>query len=85
MAWCSPPVIHTFELSNSERNLVNDAQLAELSDRIARLCDNIAAGAQDCASPEHLNRIVGALECIFMAGHDDIDYDEDEAERRPDA
>lgn len=63
---------------------VNDAVLDELADRISRLCDNIAAGAQDCASPEHLTRIVGSLECIFMAGHDDIDYDEENDERRPD-
>ena len=64
---------------------MTDDQLDELVDRISRLCDNIAAGAQDCASPDHLTRIVGALECIFMAGHDDIDYDEEDAERRPDA
>ena len=64
---------------------MNDAQLDELVDRIARLCDNIAAGANDCASPEHLMRIVGSLECIFMAGHDDIDYDEEDGGRRPDA
>jgi hypothetical protein len=64
---------------------VNDTELDELVDRISRLCDNIAAAAQDCGSPEHLIRVTGALECIFMAGHDDIDYDNEEDERRPDA
>ena len=64
---------------------VEDAELATLVERISRLCDNIAAGAQECANPEHLNRIVGSLECVFMAGHDDIDYTEDDAERKPDA
>ena len=65
--------------------LVDDAELATLIDRISRLCDNIKAGAEECANPEHLLRISGTLECIFMAGHDDIDYTEEDEERRPDA
>lgn len=64
---------------------MNDADLDEVLERITRLCDNIAAAAQDCANPEHLVRVVGALECIFMAGHDDIDYEDEGDERRPDA
>lgn len=65
---------------------MDDAELAAVAERIARLCENIAAGAQECANPEHLDRIVGALECVYMAGHDDIDYtDDDGEERRPDA
>ncbi len=64
---------------------MDDEELAVVIERISRLCDNIAAGAQECANPEHLNRIAGSLECVFMAGHDDIDYDEEGEERRPDA
>jgi hypothetical protein len=64
---------------------VDDAELATIMERISRLCDNIAAGAQECANAEHLNRIAGSLECIYMAGHDDIDYEDDGEERRPDA
>lgn len=64
---------------------MDDEQLAVLIGRISELCDNIAAGAQECANPEHLNRIAGSLECVYMAGHDDIEYNEDDEERRPDA
>lgn len=64
---------------------MDDEELAIVMERISRLCDNIATGAQECANSEHLNRIAGALECVFMAGHDDIDYDEEAEERRPDA
>lgn len=64
--------------------LVDDAELTTLMERIGRLCENIAAGAQECANAEHLNRIVGSLECVFMSGHDDIDYEDPTGERRPD-
>jgi len=64
---------------------VEDAELAAMVERINRLCDNIGAGAQECENPEHLLRIIGSLECIFMAGHDDIDYEDEGEERRPDA
>lgn len=63
---------------------MDDAELAFLIERIDRLCQNISGGAQECANPEHLVRIAGSLECIFMAGHDDIDYDEEDEDRRPD-
>jgi hypothetical protein len=75
-----PPTDVSFESFD-----VDDAELATMMERISRLCENIAAGAQECANPEHLNRIAGSLECIFMAGHDDIDYEDESGERRPDA
>ncbi len=64
---------------------MEDADVAAIHERINRLCDNIAGGADECANPDHLIRIVGALECVFMSGHDDIDYEDDGEERRPDA
>jgi hypothetical protein len=64
---------------------MEDPEIAELADRISRLCENIALGVQDCANPEHLLRIAGALECVFMSGHDDIDYEDEPGDRRPDA
>lgn len=64
---------------------MEDADLTMLVERINRLCESIATGSQECSNPDHLIRIVGSLECVFMSGHDDIDYEEEGGERRPDA
>jgi hypothetical protein len=65
---------------------MDDAQISALTERIESLCQNISESAGECNNIEHLIRIVGALECVFMSGHDDIDYEDDEgAERRADA
>ena len=64
---------------------MDNAQIAVLADRIESLCQNISESANDCENVEHLLRIVGALECVFMAGHDDVDYEDGEGDRRSDA
>lgn len=64
---------------------MDDVQISALVERIESLCQNISEGAGDCNNIEHLIRIVGALECVFMSGHDDIDYEDDDGERRADA
>lgn len=74
-----------FEVTFGKGVDLDDPEVATLMERISRLCENISAGAQECANPEHLNRIAGSLECVFMSGHDDIDYEEEGPERRPDA
>jgi hypothetical protein len=65
--------------------MVDNPQIAELINRINSLCENIVAGVQDCADLEHLTRIAGALECIFIAGHETLDYEEEGSNRRSDA
>jgi hypothetical protein len=64
---------------------MDDAQISALTERIDSLCQSIAESATECNNIEHLIRIVGALECVFMSGHDDIDYEDDNGERRADA
>ncbi|HZT96615.1 MAG TPA: hypothetical protein VFB34_07230 [Chloroflexota bacterium] len=64
---------------------MDEAEVNAVIDRISQLCESIVSGAQECANPDHLIRIVGTLECVFMAGHDDIDYEEEAGDRRPDA
>ncbi len=64
---------------------MDETEVAAVIERITRLCENIMGSAQECANPDHLIRIVASLECVFMAGHDDIDYEDEGGDRRPDA
>ena len=64
---------------------MDNAQIAALAERVDSLCQSIIEGANECNNVEHLIRIVGALECVFMSGHDDIDYEDGDGERRADA
>ena len=80
-------MIDCFQLDSSggKGREMDNAQITALAERIDSLCQSICESANDCENIEHLLRIVGALECVFMAGHDDIDYEDENGERRSDA
>jgi hypothetical protein len=63
----------------------NDTERISMVERIESLCQGIVETARDCENGEHLTRIFFGLECVFMAGHEDVEYDDEEVDRRPDA